>query len=922
MQTQPQTKPQIQTQKGTKNMQQYLAELDALLKKNTGTGLYSAEDTSSNTPMYLPGKVANPGGVESNASAISSEPRESVIPDFQMPVAPQQEEQPQYQEEQSQDPQGEAQGAAPMSVQDFVQQFTKAVYSPQRASTEQLDQSYKQTGQKYGVQSMADGRVRYNDGSIGIEEEKDPNAIASMRDGSVLWDDGFTREAPPQGMQSQLSGTQGLSKYIFGRNQTVTQPYGNVNPIEPTPGNVNYGTDFRTRDLDVREQTIPGEVKILQIYRDDGTRFGTTSGHKGYGNSILIETPSGQRVRLSHLSNLPDYQEGQVLSDGQFKITPGSTGNTYGEHLDVEVYDEQGNISSPEKFLANVGSNYSSNSKITGVSPYLQRENMSVDPRSLANRETSTTQTEPQQSTGTQQFASYSQPNTSIQSQRPSASSGQGMYNPGQALSKFGQEVKQVPKKLAGAIDSANPTGEFDLGGTEGIITPEAAQTRMDTAVKFAQPAENRNFLGKFRQTVGNAAEQVGNMAGIPETGISEILAGGKTRQTNQAFASELDQSAKQNEPVSQSLNLKQGAEDVVKQAGQGIKDLGQSGVDALGAVFRPKLQETKRAVGDVAGTADPTGKGKFSSLMDGAPSMSTMAKNDTSDPFFKMGGAEMYKNFLQPNAKDNFGGALNMDMFTPDFYKDLGNISSVFGGSKDLAPATEKYVTNEQSKYPAMSRANPEGLMSYEEGYDRGEIDAYNESINKETSNYNKQVDEYNNSINKYLNDIRSSVTGAKSIFTPTQSYSKNIFAKPQAAVRSTSMSPAPQMSMAKPQMSMARPAVPQMSVAPAPVPQMSIAPRASAPAQSFSSSPAQNSSPAAANMTSAATGRPAVAPKPAPRAAPAPAKLAPMSYAKPMSVAPKSAPQQSKAPAPQSKPSSNVFSRVTNAIKNVFRR
>ena len=900
MQTQPQAKPQIQTQKGTKNMQQYLEELDALLKRNTGTGLYSAEDATSNTPMYLPGKVVNPGGIEQNAAAISAEPRESVVPDYQ---------EPQYQEEQPQDEQqGSVLGAeAPLTVQDFIQQYNQAIYQPQRSTTEQLEQRYRQTGQKYGVQSRVDGRTKYNEGSIGLEEEADPEAIASMRDGSVLWDDGFTREAPPVGMQNQLAGTQGLSKYLFGRNQTITQPYGNINPIEPTPGNVNYGTDFRTRDLEQKEQTIGDQVKIIQIYRDDGTRFGSISGHKGYGNSVLVEIPSGQRIRMSHLSNLPDFKEGDVVPAGQLKFTPGATGNTYGEHLDVEVYDQEGNIINPNEFIASVRSAPSLNNRITGVSPYLQRNNMSVDPRTLAGQGTSTTQTEPQQSTDTQQFSSYSQPNTSIQSQRPSASGGQGMYNPGQALQKFGQEVKQLPQKagqvLGQSIDKVNPTGEFDLGGTEGVITPQAAAARKDTALKFAQPSENRSFLGKFRQSVGNATEQAGDMLGIPDTGISEILAGGKTRQTNQAFASELDQAAKQNEPVGQSLNLKQGAENVVKQAGQGIKDLGQSGVDALGAVFRPKQEEPKRAVGDVAGTADSGNPSQFSSLMDGAPSMSTMAKGDVSDPFFKMGGAEMYKSFLLPNAKDNFGGALNMDMFTPDFYKDLGNISSVFGGSKDLGAATEKYVANERSKYPPMSR------MNFEEGYDRGEVD-----------NYNRQVDEYNNSINKYLNEVRSSTAGAKSIFTPTQSLNKNIFAKPAAAM-SMSQSSAPRMSSAptisKPQMSMARPSsAPQMSSVSRSAPQMSMAPRSSAPA------PSQNFTPAKANMTSAATGRPAVAPKVAPKAAPAPAKLAPMSYAKPMSVAPKPAPQQSKAPAPQSKPSSNVFSKVTNAIKNVFRR
>lgn len=915
MQTQPQAKPQIQTQKGTKNMQQYLEELDALLKRNTGTGLYSAEDATSNTPMYLPGKVVNPGGIEQNAAAISAEqPYESVIPDYQ---------EPQYQEEQPQEePQGDVLGAESgnMTVQDFVDQFNQAIYAPQRSTTEQLEQRYRQTGQKYGVQSRVDGRTKYNDGTIGLEEEADPEAIASMRDGSVLWDDGFTREAPPVGMQGQLSGTQGLSKYLFGRNQTITQPYGNINPIEPTPGNVNYGTDFRTRDLEQKEQTLGDQVKILQIYRDDGTRFGTTSGHKGYGNSVLVEIPSGQRVRMSHLSNLPDYKPGDVVPAGQFKFTPGATGNTYGEHLDVEVYDQQGNIINPNEFIANIRTTYSPGSKITGVSPYLQRPNMSVDPRNIGQAGS-----QPQTQQVSSQTASYNDPNYSTfnSSGRNSSSAANGAgYNPGQALSKFGQEVKQAPAVLGKSIDESQTINQLTDGKGIGISellqgNPQGAGREISNTIEKINPTPRidtgisellRGDVAGAKQNFANTAQRVSQRVGKLPGQILGAVA--PTAYADEGAPKQMIESLGQNvkgaaASAGNYLNEKTNeAQDVVRQAGQGIKALGQSGVDSLGAVFKPKQEEPKRAVGDVAGTADSGNPSQFSSVMDGAPSMSKMASGNVSDPFFKMGGAEMYKSFLLPNAKDNFGGALSMEMFTPDFYKDLGNISSVFGGSKDLGAATEKYVSNERSKYPPMSR------MNFEEGYDRGEVD-----------NYNRQVDEYNNSINNYLNEIRSSTNGAKSIFTPTQSYSKNIFANPATAM-SMSQSSAPKMSAAptisKPQMSMARPSsAPQMSsVARVSAPQMSMAPRSSAPA------PSQNFTPAKANMTSAATGRPAVAPKVAPKAAPAPAKLAPMSYAKPMSVAPKPAPQQSKAPAPQSKPSNNVFTKVTNAIKNVFRR
>lgn len=907
MQPQPQANRPIQTTSSTKDYQQYLAELDQLLKRNTGTGLFTAEDATSNTPMYIPGQVAQPGGIESNAAAISAQPRESVVPDFYMPDVPQDE---QY----SYDPQGDVLGvqSQPMTVQDFVTQFNQAVYRPQRSTTEQLEKRYQQTGQKYGVQSLADGRIRYNDGSIGLAEEAEATPIASMRDGSVLWSDGFTREAPPYGMGNQYLGTEGLSRFIFGRNQTVTQPYGNINPIEPTPGNVNYGTDFRTRDLPERNLKLPVNTKVIQILRDDGTRFGTISGHAGYGNSILLELPTGERVRLSHLANLPDFKPGETIAAGTVFGTPGATGNTYGEHLDVEYYDKTGKISNPETFLSSGATQYSAGNKITGVSPYLQRSNMSVDPRSVMNKGVVSAQREPEQS--------FNQQSGQM------TNSSQGIQNAAQSVRGFGQNIRQLPQQagrvLGEAIDENQALnratngmgagisellqGDIQGAGREVSNTIEKINPtpRIDTGFSELLRGDVAGAKRNFTNTAQRAASRI---ARLPEQISSAVV---PTTYADDGSQKSLPETLGQNisgaaKDVTDYIGAKSSeAQDVVRQAGAGVKDLGQAGVDALGAVFKPKQEDQKRAVGDVAGTADGAERNQFSSVMDGAPSMSKLAKNDVSDPFFKMGGSEMYKSYLKPNAKDLFGGALNLDIFTPDFYKDLGNIASVFGGSKDIGSATERYVENEKKKYPTMSR------MNWEEGYDRGEID-----------NYNRQVDEYNNSINNYLNSIRSSVNGSKSIFTPVQSSRQNIFAKP-AVNMSMSQSTAPRMSAAptisKPQMSMARPSsAPQMSsVSRVSAPQMSIAPRASAPSQNFT--------PAKANMTSAATGRPVIAPKV--QSAPAPQKLAPMSYAKPYSPAPKPAPkpapQMSKAPAPQSKPSSNVFSRVTNAIKSVFRR
>ena len=69
--------------------------------------------------MYLPGKVANPGGLESNAAAISAmQPsRQSVIPEFQMPEYGQEEQQGEEQQ--------------PLNIEQFLQRFEQSYNAPQ-----------------------------------------------------------------------------------------------------------------------------------------------------------------------------------------------------------------------------------------------------------------------------------------------------------------------------------------------------------------------------------------------------------------------------------------------------------------------------------------------------------------------------------------------------------------------------------------------------------------------------------------------------------------------------------------------------------------------------------------------------------------------------------------------------------------------
>jgi murein DD-endopeptidase MepM/ murein hydrolase activator NlpD len=878
-----QSNPKVQQVKQPKDISQYLTDLDALLKRNTGSGTFQGQDTSSNTPMYLPGKVVNPTG-------LSETPSTMAYGNGMTTPTPVQRDAPEvYQEPQQQQP---------LSAIDFLQQFEQSYNAPENQQQFGDPQLEGVMSTRDGGTVLADGTIVYEDGTY---RQGDPNAeaIRSNTDGSIGYSDGSSRKPAPEAISSLYGqrerigysdgsarygqyqyregqpqadlpgGVEGLSRGVFGKNQFVTQAYGNYNPaIEPGRG-YNTGTDFRTNDLtgDNRNLKLPLGAEVVEVYSSSrpGSGYVGNRENKGWGNSVVVRLETGEMLRFSHLDSVANIQPGQRLEAGQPFGTPGSTGNVTGEHADVVYYDRSGNISDLAQF--------SGWSNPQGLRTPL--------PGQPAPGTVAPTGAEPTMSQMPQPVVEQPQMST------PQRTTSQVSAPP---------QPAPAPKNIFNKVQEATP----ELGLSEGLFTPEAKDARISAV------AESPKQYNPLRQLVGNVSERIGDTLGIPESGFSEALAGGQTKRTNQAMADEINGNRSAAVPgIRENLSdigtgIKDTTSNALASAGQGIKSLGQSGVDALQNVFQPKQDVPKRAVGDVAGTASsPTQSGQFSSLMDTAQSMANIPKNDVRDPFFKYGGSEMYKSFLRPDAEGVNGGALSLDTFTPDFYKDLGNISSVFGGSKDLSPATEKYVANEQQKYPTMSK------MGYSDEYDRGSIDEYNAGIDK-----------YNSSLSDYFNSIRSSVNGAQSIFTPLPTgSSRNIFAAsaPQMSVRPGSSAPqmsvmpkAPQQSFAPPRASVSAP-----SYAQAFAPQQSNRPGSSAPQMSVAPRPQQNMSVAP---------RMSVAPKQAPQMSVAPRmSVAPKPQ---MSVAPKPAPQMSMAPKPQSKPSSNVFSKVTSAIKNIFRR
>lgn len=714
-----------------KSYQEYLKSLDELLKRNTGKGLYVGEDVSSNIPMYLPGKVKDPTGLGGKTPSIDmygDGMTEKDTPD-QLPT-------------------GDVLGdQGQMSAVDYLNKWTQDYQNPE--PTIQGIQSTQDGGvlatdgniyysdgtmrsgdaDAYAYQSLPGGAIRYSDGSV---REAIPYEVASLgydQDGTplYLYSDGQVRYGSSTGEIGE-GGVSALIKGIFGQDRPITQEYGNINPIEPTPGNVNIGTDIRTKDLQGGVYKIPVNAEVVQVYKDDGTRFGDQSGHKGYGNSILLRLPSGEMLRFSHMGEMANVQVGDTISAGQVFGTPGQTGNTYGEHLDLEYYNEQGQASNPSEFKG-----FPKDDKVGQLAP---------DPR----------QQPPQQTTQPTMDQKINEQKTNEQT--------------------IPQQVKEaaVPgsvqrQALGQTVQEASPI-KTELGIGETISQgPEAGR---EARVESLQQSDKT--YNPFRQLLGNVTERIGDTLGIPEGVFSEAIAGGPTKRTNLALASEIGVNKSQEVPgIRQNIKdiggeIKQFGEDALARAGEGVSNLASSAVSSLQNVFKPKQDVAKRAVGDVKGTAEPAQSGQFSSVMDTASSMANLPKNDIRDPFFKMGGADMFKSFLSPGVDSKYKGALGLDTFTSDFYKDLGNISSVFGGSKDLSPAVNKYIEFEKQKYPKMGR------MSYQEGIDNGAVD-----------DYNRQVDQYNAQIDNYLGSILGSVAASPSIFKPRlQGTAKNVFGTP----------------------------------------------------------------------------------------------------------------------------------------------
>src|ERR1035437_62200 len=104
----------------------------------------------------------------------------------------------------------------------------------------------------------------------------------------------------------------------------ITQAFGVVNPMEPTPGHIHQGVDYGT----------PTGTQLFAPNNATVTYAGWDS--SGYGNLVKLDYGNGYTEFLGHLSSVA-VSVGQKISAGTLLGLTGSTGNSTGPHVHVQV---------------------------------------------------------------------------------------------------------------------------------------------------------------------------------------------------------------------------------------------------------------------------------------------------------------------------------------------------------------------------------------------------------------------------------------------------------------------------------------------------------------------------------------------------------------------------------------------------------
>jgi len=705
--TQNQSKRRVFERK-PEELQAFLDYLDELTRKDRGSGLYEAYDV--NPRAFRVGEVRDPSGLGQDIQrdlVRFSQYAPGVIP-FEAPnvggVEPYQFDPALYEQWQMEQPQQP--GSNFMTDREAFQDRPQAEPGSAQEFKQLVDQmtAYPVTRSDDGGLIMSDGSIRYNDGTTRMATQADvPRPVRELSNGMVLLTNGDIID-PNTTIGEVYQGASGLSNLLFGREQHVTQQYGNYNPNLYKSGR-HSGIDYRTRDLDQDFAfVLPFNARVRQVI--------TEGSGSPYGNSVLLELPDGKMIRMSHLGQIGNLQEGQTIGAFEFIGTPGNTGVSTGEHLDVEYYNPDGSRLDPNQFMLDA-SNMVDYRKIS-ESINVDEGSLSPEDRAWAKAQKDLHSQGVEASPSPQMVQEYMQQEV-------------GQQQPQQAS----QEQPRQPfrERLASGVEQWNPTGQYGVGATE-LMRGDVEGARQElgqSAEGLAQKAGIDAELGvgemirgedpmqarisalsrqpkeynPYRQLLGNVTERIGDVIGVPEGSLSETLAGGATKRTNQALASQIGGETPEQVPgirqniadIGQDLKSKgrssveqiaQSGRDVLRQAGEGVRDLKEGAKGLASGLFEKtplmSLFEGQKQVGDVSGEQ---------SVSEG---MAKTGPKDIRDAFFKFGGTSDFAKYLVDNAQEKKGGALDTSLFKSDFYQDPNAIANVFGQTSQGREATDKF--------------------------------------------------------------------------------------------------------------------------------------------------------------------------------------------------------------------------------------
>lgn len=121
---------------------------------------------------------------------------------------------------------------------------------------------------------------------------------------------------------------------MFGGEAKPTAHFGQVDyKTWSHSGGVHRGVDFAAEEGTI--VTLPGEGK----WKVDEVGKGY---NQGWGNSVVVQNKdTGEKIRFSHL-HTPVLEAGEEVVGGTPVGLVGHTGNSFGDHTDLEYYDDKG----------------------------------------------------------------------------------------------------------------------------------------------------------------------------------------------------------------------------------------------------------------------------------------------------------------------------------------------------------------------------------------------------------------------------------------------------------------------------------------------------------------------------------------------------------------------------------------------------